>query len=811
MKKLLLTISISIFSIINLYSQIDIWGISNNEDNNYGNIFKIADSKALEVIHNFENDVIPAENPNYSKLCEASNGKLYGLASGRNNGNLYEYNPITKKYKTIFRFDGENFGADPKGSVIQASNGKLYGMTAAGGLHHKGVIFEYDLETSTCTKLFDFNGINGSLPFGSLIQATNGKLYGMTAAGGYLDLGTLFSFDIDSKSFILLVEFNGALGNHPYGDLFQAKNGKLYGLNYNSILEFDITTNEIKKLLSLEGDASLPRGNFIQVNDNNLITVTDSGIMEYHIAENTYNMLYVSDNDNNGKSFYGSLLHSDNGLLYGTTYSGGKYNDGIIYSYNLDLNEFKVLISFQDDMNGSNPKGTLIQASNGNIYGTTSKGPSYDDGDGPYPGNGIIFEYNIENSILSRQIIFGTNSGYAKGALMLSSNDLIYGISSQGGIYRSGAIFELNPSNGNFVIKHSFKRIDGYGPVGELTEGKNGILYGMTAVAGSNNSGTLFSFNPYSDEFKVLYNFTEWSDVGPDGKLILHPNGKLYGINTDGGKNYKGYLFEFDPKTKEFVIKIMFDDYNHYNPSGALCLSSNGNLYGITEKGGTNNNGTIFKYNPINNEYTKLVDFDESHGEFANGGLVEISPNIFIGQRFGDWQDNNGIIYKYVENINEIEKIYSFDGLNGKNPTGKLTLTKDNKLIGQTTYGGENNKGVLFEYNLNSNIYSKISEFNSNNGNQPKYSSLLIIGDYSLLSEISPKNDIIIFPNPTSLYFKINIKTNKKIKGHIYNSKGVIEKTFDIDIDSNTIDVSDLKNGIYYINILEQTYKVLVK
>jgi uncharacterized repeat protein (TIGR03803 family) len=84
-------------------------------------------------------------------------------------------------------------GAIPYGSLIQVSDGKLYGMTSAGGDHTRGVIFSYDPATSAYTKLIDFDGTNGRNPAGSLIQASDLKFYGMTSSGGDKDYGVIFS------------------------------------------------------------------------------------------------------------------------------------------------------------------------------------------------------------------------------------------------------------------------------------------------------------------------------------------------------------------------------------------------------------------------------------------------------------------------------------------------------------------------------------------------------------------------------------------------------------------------------------------
>ncbi len=116
----------------------------------------------------------------------------YGGSGGF--GIIFSYDPSTSTYTKLKDFDFTN-GANPYGSLLQASNGKLYGMTYNGGINGTGVIFSYDLTSSTYTKLKDFDDINGATPFGSLIQASDGKLYGMTNAGGSRGLGVIFSYD----------------------------------------------------------------------------------------------------------------------------------------------------------------------------------------------------------------------------------------------------------------------------------------------------------------------------------------------------------------------------------------------------------------------------------------------------------------------------------------------------------------------------------------------------------------------------------------------------------------------------------------
>ena len=97
-------------------------------------------------------------------------------------------------YTKLFDFD-DLHGNSPAGSLMQTSDGKLCGMTLNGGDHGSGVLFSFDLASSTYTKLKDFDANDGYWPQGSLIQGNDGKVYGLTSSGGDNNRGVIFSFD----------------------------------------------------------------------------------------------------------------------------------------------------------------------------------------------------------------------------------------------------------------------------------------------------------------------------------------------------------------------------------------------------------------------------------------------------------------------------------------------------------------------------------------------------------------------------------------------------------------------------------------
>ncbi|HSN09776.1 MAG TPA: choice-of-anchor tandem repeat GloVer-containing protein, partial [Hanamia sp.] len=305
----------------------------------------------------------------YGSLVLADNGKLYGMANeggSSDAGVIFSYSPSTSTYTKLKDFDYID-GANPYGSLIQASNGKLYGMTAFGGLDDAGVIFSFDPSTSIYTKLKDFDIVNGTNPTGRLLQASNGKLYGMTVYGGSSDNGVLFSFDPSTSTYTKVLDFDGINGSNPYGSLVQKNDGKLYGMtayggtnDYGVIFVFDPTAYTFGKLKDFDGtNGSHPSGNLVPANDGKLYGMTvlggssDAGVIFSFVPSSTYTKLKDFDNTN-GSAPYGSLTRASDGNLYGMTAYGGSIDAGVIFSFDPLTSTYTKLRDF-DNTNGANP------------------------------------------------------------------------------------------------------------------------------------------------------------------------------------------------------------------------------------------------------------------------------------------------------------------------------------------------------------------------------------------------------------------------------------------------------------------------
>ena len=343
--------------------------------------------------------------PGFSNLMQASDGMLYGMTENGgayNVGVLFQYNPSTSTYTKKLDFaDTITNGSNPTGSLIQASDGMLYGMTYSGGADSVGVLFQYNPSTSTYTKKLDFaDTTNGSYPYGSLMQASDGMLYGMTTFGGANGYGVLFQYNPSTSTYTKKLDFAGTTnGSYPAGSLMQASDGMLYGMTG-------------------EGGA------------NNL-----GVLFQYNPSTSTYTKKLDFAGANNGSGPWGSLKQASDGMLYGMTNDGGAYNLGVLFQYNPSTNTYTKKLDF-DTTNGSYPHGDLMQASDGMLYGMTENGGAYN--------MGVLFQYNPSTSTYTKKLDFAgtTNGSLPLGSLMQASDGMLYGMTTQGGANNEGVLFK---------------------------------------------------------------------------------------------------------------------------------------------------------------------------------------------------------------------------------------------------------------------------------------------------------------------------------------------------------------------------------
>ncbi|MES2837618.1 MAG: choice-of-anchor tandem repeat GloVer-containing protein [Bacteroidota bacterium] len=624
----------------------------------------------------------------HGSLTQTLDGKIYGmtLKGGINgHGSIFEVDPISRVVTTKIQFNSTYTGAYPYGNLVQATNGKLYGLTTEGGSFNKGVIFEYDPISNSFSIKFHFNGEMGRSPYGSLMQANNGKFYGMTCYGGVNDKGVLFEYDPYTNVYIKRIDFNGCNGSHPRGGLMQSTNGKLYGLTKNggsnncrgpgTIFEFNISNNQLITKHEIFGvNVGLhPNGDLIEANNGKLYGLTTgdsdgddyvvgyfkSKLFEFDPLNNTY-----SEDYNDNFFAYGSLLEASNGKLYGLS-SGGNINKGRMFRYDITSQTLTNLIYF-DNNTGWYPYGNLIEAS-------------------------VCYPKYTDTTIIScTAYTLGSNT-YTKSGIYTQTYTNTYGCSNINTLHLT-----INPKVCSPIPAE---------------------LWGMTNIGGANNLGTIFKTDGIGNNHTVVFSFDgAASGSGPNGSLMQATNGNFYGVTTGGGSNNMGTLFEYNPKTNVFTKKIDFNGLvNGSWANGALLQATNGKLYGVASAGGTYNSGVLFEYDPLLNLYIKKLDFEQvANGRAPIGKLIQATNGKLYGLTNNGGTFDRGVFYEYDLNTNTYSKKLNFSGTagEGKYAYGSIVQAENGKLYGMTGYGGINDFGIIFEHDPITNITTKKVDFN---------------------------------------------------------------------------------------------------
>ncbi len=348
------------------------------------------------------------------------------------------------------------------------------------------------------------------------------------------------------------------------------------------------------------------------------------------------------------------------------------------------------LVSF-NDTNGANPEATLVQAADGNFYGTTYNG-------GTNGENGTVFQMT-PGGVLTSLVSFGnTNGANPSAALVQGANGILYGTTFGGGTNGGyGTVFQIT-TNGVFTSLVSFGNTNGANPQGALVAGSNGNFYGTTYNGGSNGLGTVFEMTP-DGALTTLVSFADTNGANPQCALVLAGDGNFYGTTSAGGTNNdQGTVFRM---TGDGALTSLFsfNGTNGFSPYSGLTLGTNGNLYGTTIGGGANGsiNGTVFQIT-TNGVFTSLVSFGNTNGAIPYAAPIMGADGTLYGTTTagGVSNDNFGTVYQMTTN-GTLATLYSF---NGTFPFAGLLQGTDGNFYG-TTYGGASYaSGTIFRLTI---------------------------------------------------------------------------------------------------------------
>ena len=433
----------------------------------------------------------------------------------------------------------------------------------------------------TFTTLYSFSDADGCLPSG-LIQATDGSLYGTTYGGGRGILGTIFRIT-PSGTLTTLHSFDGSVGSQPYAGLVQATNGNLYGT-------------------TVAGGAN-GYGTVFKISPSGKLT-------NLHSFDFT-----------DGAFPYAGVVQATNGNLYGTTEGGGANADGTVFEITLG-GTLTTLYTFCPQnicTTGADPVAGLVEAIDGNLYGSTIAGGAN--------GYGTVFKITPSGKLTNLHS-FDFTDGESPLAALIQANGNLYGTADGGGPNGLGTVFKITPS-GTLTTLHNFDGTDGSSPSAGLVLATDGNFYGMTGNGGVADLGTIFKITR-TGTLTTLYSFCSQSGC-PDGSnpsatLNQDTNGNLYGTTLKGGANACGTIFSLSVGLGPFV-----ETQTTSGKVGASVKILGTNLTGVTS---VTFNGTSAAFNVVSrSEITTIVPSRATTGivqVVTPGGTLSSNTNFRV-------------------------------------------------------------------------------------------------------------------------------------------------------------------------------------
>lgn len=442
-------------------------------------------------------------------------------------------------FKTLAPFEGTN-GANPLAGMVQGADGNFYGTTNGGGTNGSGTVFKITAGRKLTT-LYNFGPADGAYPNASLVLATDGNFYGTTYAGGAncapSGCGTVFKITPQgtlTTLYSFCARSNCNDGANPVAGLIQAADGNLYGTtleggNPNCFFAgscgtvFRITLGG--KLTTLHrfdfSEGAYPSGPLLESGDGNFYgTAKSGGTSRVDICEDTgvgcgtifkmtpggtvsaiYSFCPVFQ-CSDGTMPSGGLIQASDGNFYGTTSNYGDYGGGTVFNVTAG-GTLTTLYSFCAQPNcidGAQPQAGVIQATDGNFYGTSFAGGANDDCGEPLGGCGTLFELTPQDTLTTLYRFCARadcSDGSLPEAVFQATDGKFYGTTAEGGVGCTpsgcGTIFSLDMGLSPFV---AFVRAAA--KVGGLAEVLGQGLVGVTQVS---FNGVPASFTVRADTF----------------------------------------------------------------------------------------------------------------------------------------------------------------------------------------------------------------------------------------------------------------------------------------------------------------------
>ncbi|MHA3773483.1 choice-of-anchor tandem repeat GloVer-containing protein [Verrucomicrobiota bacterium sgz303538] len=550
-------------------------------------------------------------------LIAGPDGSLYGTIGWkdeRDAGAIFRFTP-DGALTVLHRFTGPQdslAGGYPAGRLCAGPDGALYGVTLRGGIHNGGIIFRLASDGAfSVLHHFESNGIGIPPGPNALTTGRDGALYGTTYEGGNSDEGTFFRLTTDGE-FSTLYSFPASGVVHPSGELVEGEDGVFYGVGNPASMD---NTSCVFKV-------AVRTGEFTVLHSFGTVAGDDSGA-----------------------GLQAGLTFAD-GYLYGVTASGGEGGSGTLFRLDSEGN-LTVLYSFTS-AEGGWPIAPPALFPDGSLLCTSLMAPTR------LGVGGSLYRVSTEG-VASPAHVFGESSESDVDGLVEGDNGTLYGIARSGGAHGFGTFFKIVPGQSHVVLHH-FHPAEGGVLQGGLVRGEDGNFYGLRDAAYDPGDGKTYLTKPSAfritanGEYTRLHTFSDAEGSNPVAPLTRGHDGALYGTMNRGGSADLGYSPETGTAFKltqagAFTLLHDFNGTDGAWPLGALYHAADGNLYGVTARGGAANKGVIFRLAP-SGEYSVLHAFSGADGEYPYTALTEDSDGSLFGAAFYGGYFGSGVTYR---------------------------------------------------------------------------------------------------------------------------------------------------------------------
>lgn len=452
-------------------------------------------------------------------------------------------------------------------------------------------------------------------------------------------------------------------------------------------------------------------------------------ISNFSFAQPTTILNFGKNYGKSGSAPFGSLVENGN-YLYGTTTQGGIYDKGVIFRINMDGSGYTNIFEFNGTTSGKYPESKLV-FDGVYFYGVASGGGTYN--------MGTLFKIKPDGSNFSTIINFdGTALGKVPTSSLYYDGTYLFGTTLNGGTYGYGTIYKIKPDGSEYSKLLDFAAVaNGNGPWGTLTSDGT-FLYGSAIDGGTHNGGTIFKIQKDGTNFLKILDLYPNKETAPRGGII-YDGTYLYSVFVKGQTSDTCGIYKYKTDGTDFTLVHYFDGgIDGGNVVGDLSYDDT-YLYGMTGSGGINDSGTVFRVKPDGTMFTKLLDLDG----FSNGSQP-ISNSLIIGNKFYGMTtkggtENEGTVFSMNIDGTNYQKFFDFDGVvNAMSNRSTGGLVYDGTyLYGMTPLGGKtnansNNYGVIYKVKPDGTGYSSLHKFlggGFNDGANP-YGSLVLEGEY---------------------------------------------------------------------------------